>query len=261
MKKAVAFIFMTVIGLALLVFTGTRTLRLIDSTLPGGDAQVAGYLALVALDGGLVIWPLVYLHGSRGMWQRGIALIMVLVSFLGVVAAMVADTFLQAGRNGITAVVAPGLITSAIWLVTVIIALNIGAVVLMHLTSPENMLGQAYEEAQTKIVNAQLRAISENADALAAELAPRLGQDWRNTQRSQWAAGLGAVHKPQGKLIGGGQQGLRANAGKILDGVVRGEARGRVVVTTASAADSGGDESDREDVTPPDFHQPPRPRQ
>ena len=69
-------------------------------TLPA-DKQVLAYFGLAALDGGLLAWLLAYLHGSHGGWQRGIAIMMVLVDFIGAVAMFTLDTIYNTGKAGL----------------------------------------------------------------------------------------------------------------------------------------------------------------
>jgi hypothetical protein len=196
MKKAVALILMTLLTLALLLFTASRTLRLVESTLPA-DSQTMGYLALAAIDGGLLIWPAVYLYGARGMWQRGISVLMIVVSLIGVAIAVVADTFLQAGRNGVTAKINPDQMTASIWIVTAIILLNVTAGVLMHITSPENLEAQEDEETHSRIHRAQMRARKEKAAQLEAEISGPLAEDWRAKHYQQYMAQMTYYQPPQ----------------------------------------------------------------
>jgi hypothetical protein len=174
-------------ALGLIGYTGSRTVHLVQTTLPA-DAHVLGYLALFALDGGIVIWCLMFLYGARGNWQRGIALLMVLVDFTGVVVTMAADTQIQASKNGVVGNVGQDLSNGAIWFVIIIIALNVAGVIFTHLTDPDHLKMQAEEEARGKIEAAAIRQISLNADVLAAKLAPVLGTEWVNDMTAQYTA-------------------------------------------------------------------------
>lgn len=136
-SNPLALILVTFLGLALLVYTGSRTVRLVEMTLPD-DAKLQGYMALAALDGGLIFWSLAHIYTSKSqLWQRAISLIMIIVSLSGVIMAMIADTWLQASHKGTVGKVSEDLATGAIWLVTVVIALNVLAVICMHLAHSE----------------------------------------------------------------------------------------------------------------------------
>ena len=194
MKQKIALALVTMMGLALLGYTALRTLDLIQMTLPL-DQQTIGYLALVAFDGGLVGWTLFFLHGAKGSWQRGIAAMMIVVSLAGVLIAFGADTLYQSGVRGTTAELDPAIVATAIWGMVLIIGANVGAVVATHLTDPEARKAMAEEEARDKIVEAALRQIDSNADSLAAELSPKIGEAWVTEMRAQFS------HSLQGKKM------------------------------------------------------------
>lgn len=191
MRSKIALLLVTMMGLALLGYTAIRTLDLVQLTLPA-DQQAVGYLALVAFDGGLIGWTLFYLHGAKGAWQRGIAALMIAVSLAGVLLGFGADTFYQANERGTLAQLDPALVATAIWGMVLIIGANVGAVTAVHLTDPEARRQQAEEEARDRITETALRQIQQNAERLAAELAPQLGAAWLSEMRAQYTAGTAA---------------------------------------------------------------------
>src|SRR5512136_315255 len=89
------------LGGALLIYTASRTLNLLQLTLPAGQKELA-FLALAAFDGGLVLWALFFLKGASGGWQRGISALMIAVSLVGVIVAFGADTLIGAASAGLT---------------------------------------------------------------------------------------------------------------------------------------------------------------
>jgi len=197
MKPKIATLLITLMGLALLGFTALRTLDLIQLTLPA-DQQTYGYLALVAFDGGLLGWTLFFLFGARGPWQRAIAACMIVVSLAGVLIAFGADTLYQANARGTLTRLDPAVVATAIWAMVVIIGLNIAAVTGLHLASPDARRARAEEEAQDKIDEAALAQIAENADSLAAEIAPARGQAWVASMRARYHTGVGDPLPPPG---------------------------------------------------------------
>lgn len=72
-----------------------------------------------------------------------------------------------------------------------VIGLNIAATVASHLMSPEALRAQAEEEADDKIETATLAQITNQADTLAAEIAPVVAADWVNKKRVQHMANIG----------------------------------------------------------------------
>lgn len=209
MRKSIATILMTFLGLALLGYTATRTLDLVELTLPP-ESRIVGYLALAALDGGLIIWLLVFMYGARGAWQRAISLMMIIVSLVGIAIAVIADTFINAGARGALAKADSGTIAAAIWLISIIIVLNVAAAVAMHITDPDHLKAQAEEEARNKIEAMAIKQIAANADNLAAELAPSIGEAWVQSMRSQY---LDPISEPK-QLPGGNRTNFFSRAAK-----------------------------------------------
>lgn len=197
MKSAITKLLITTLGLCLLGYTAVRTVDLITLTLPG-DKQVTGYLALAAFDGGLIAWSLFFMNGAKGAWQRGIAILMTLVSAFGVLAALAADTFYHASEAGITRGVDPVFIESVVWVMVAVIGLNILAVTFVHITDPNRLKAMAEAEAMDRIESATLALIARSADSLAAELAPVQAAKWVEDMRARHGAGvLPTSHVPK----------------------------------------------------------------
>lgn len=190
MFKKIGGLLVTLLGLTLLVYSATRSLDFIMLTLPP-DRQVLAYFGLAALDGGLLAWILAYLYGSRGGWQRGISLLMILVDLIGAVAMFTLDTLYNTGRSGLTNAMTSEEIQTAVLALSMIIALNIAATIAHHLTEPDSLKKQSEEEAFSKIEDAAIRQIGEHSEALASELAPQIADDWMQVTRARYKAALG----------------------------------------------------------------------
>ncbi len=175
----------------LLIYSATRSLDFISLTLPP-DKQILAWFGLAALDGGLIAWTLAYLHGAKG-WQRPIAFAMVIVDLIGAIAMFTLDTLYNAGTKGLVVSLTEQEIMWAVIGLSAVIGLNIAATVANHLLSPEALRQQAEEEADDKIETATLEKITENADALAAEVAPIVAADWVSKKRVQHMAKVGSV--------------------------------------------------------------------
>ena len=185
MFKKIGSLSVMVLAVLLLIYSGSRSLNFIQMTLPP-DNQILAFFGLAALDGGLIAWLLTYLNGSHGGWQRGIALIMVLVDFLGAFAMFTLDTLFNTGLAGMTAQMTPDSITVAVIGLSIVIGLNIAATVAHHLTDPDRLREQAEEEAKSRIEDQALRLLNENANQLAAQLAPQIAKDWMEDTASQY---------------------------------------------------------------------------
>jgi hypothetical protein len=195
MFKKIGTLIVTVLGTLLLVYSATRSLDFISLTLPP-DRQILAWFGLAALDGGLIAWLLAFLYGSRGGWQRAISLLMILIDLVGAVAMFTLDTLYNTGKTGMTATLTPDEIQTAVLALSGVIALNIAAVVAHELTDPEKLKAAAEEEAFSKVEDATLKQISQNADQLAAQLAPTLAADWMQNTRARYTAYLGTGRIP-----------------------------------------------------------------
>lgn len=194
MFKKIGKLLVTVLAAALLIYSATRSLDFIQLTLPA-DKAVLGYFGLAALDGGLICWLLAYLFGSSGGWQRGISLLMVLVDFVGCVTFFTMDSLYTTGKSGLTIALSQNAIFTAVIGLSLVIALNIGAVIFHHLTDPGMLQAQAEEEAHSQIQDAALSQIKQHAGALAAELAPQIGADWLVNTRAKYQHRLASGSK------------------------------------------------------------------
>jgi hypothetical protein len=195
MLKKIGALIVTLLGGALLVYSATRSLDFIGLTLPA-DRQILAWFGLAALDGGLIAWILAYMYGSRGGWQRAVSILMVLVDLVGAVAMFTADTLYQTGASGLTDTMSADTIQTVVLALSGVIALNITATVAHHLTDPDKLKEQAEEEAFSKVEDATLKQISENADQLAAQVAPMLAADWMQNTRARYLANLGTGRIP-----------------------------------------------------------------
>jgi hypothetical protein len=195
MLKKIGVLVITILGGALLVYSATRSLDFISLTLPE-DRQILAYFGLAALDGGIIAWLLSFMYGSRGGWQRAIAVLMLIVDVIGAIAMFTLDTLYNTGKNGMTTQMTPETITNAVLALSAIIALNIIATIAHHVTEPEKLREQAEEEAFSKVEEAALKQISKNADQLAAKLAPTMAADWMRQTEARYLSYVGTGKMP-----------------------------------------------------------------
>lgn len=175
MNKAIAMTVTLLIGLALMIYSASRTLALLQMTLPAGQGDLA-FLALAAFDGGLIGWTLTFMFGAEGSWQRAIAAMMIAVCLVGVIVGFGADSILGALNGG---VVARGTVDGNFGLTVVlatvaIIALNIAATVGFHVMSPANRRRMQEETFSDHIEAAAFKKSGEAIPILAAQLAEQL---------------------------------------------------------------------------------------
>jgi hypothetical protein len=185
MKNWIGKILITILGLALLVYSATRSVDFISMTLPA-DRQIMAYFGLAALDGGIIVWLMAFMYGSHGGAQRGISILMVGVDFVGAVAMFTADTILNTGEAGLTGRIDKESMLTFVVVLSLIIALNIGAGLAHHITDPDHMRKMADEEAHGKIEDQARNMVSKQADQLAAELAPVIADHWMAQTRAKY---------------------------------------------------------------------------
>lgn len=185
MFKKIGSLLVTILGVALLVYSATRSLDFISLTLPA-DRQVLAWFGLAALDGGLVAWFLAYLYGSSGGWQRGIAILMVLVDFIGAVAMFTLDTLYNTGKAGLTAAMTGNEVQTAVLALSIVIALNIAATIAHHLTDPDQLKAQAEEEARAEVDDLALSLVRQNSKILASQMAPQIAGEWMDSTAAKY---------------------------------------------------------------------------
>jgi hypothetical protein len=191
MSKRLPSIVLFLIAGALLIYTASQTLDLLKLFLPTEQAPLA-YLALVAFDGGLLGWSYFFAKGARGSWQRSIAAIMIAVSIAAVVIGFGGETFFKASEKGLVKVT-QDMSTTVVWAVCAVIAANVVAIVVTHLTSPEHRKSMAEEEANDVIEDAVIDAIKKCAPMTARQIAPRKVEEWVTGQIQFYLPG-GVTH-------------------------------------------------------------------
>jgi hypothetical protein len=176
MSKRLPSLVLFIIAGALLIYTASQTLDLLKMFLPAEQAPLA-YLALVAFDGGLLGWSFFFAKGARGSWQRSIAAIMIVVSIVAVVIGFAGETFFNASKKGMLTIT-PDMSATVVWAVCGVIAANVVAIVVTHLTSPEHRRSMAEEEANDVIEDAVIEAIKRSAPITARQIAPHKVTEW-----------------------------------------------------------------------------------
>jgi len=164
-------------AVALLLFTGWRTYNLLAMTAPGSIIMPA--LGLVVFDVGFVCWTVLFLHKAEGIPQRTVTIIGAIADLLLVVAAVIADIFL----DGQTLAAVPHWVGfAALIVVGVAVAINVGLVFLYHVTDPraittirerarQDKIDDALRTEEDETVDLALKMFREQRRAVAAQLA------------------------------------------------------------------------------------------
>ena len=185
MKKSIATLLITALGLALMIYTAMRGLDFIMQTLPA-DKQILAYFALAATEGGVLFFLGYYLYGADGSMQRAISIIMLVIDFLGSIALFTADTLLRAGENGVIKTLAADEMLSVIYAMSGLIALNVAASIGLHLADPEALKRSIAADVKDKVQAEALRQLAEQSANIAAELSPSVALSMADEIRAQY---------------------------------------------------------------------------
>lgn len=200
LAKSFTFILVAIMALALMIFTASRTLDLLQLLLPANQSIFA-YLALVAFDGGLLGWSLFFAYGARGQYQRAIALLMVIVSLAAIGITTIADLYLSAARKGLVDALSEQQRLSVLLAVGVVIFVNVAAFFVVHITEPGRLRAMATENANDKIHAKTLEHIQREAEVVAARLAPILAEQWVRETMASHLGGSALAKQPAAKSI------------------------------------------------------------
>lgn len=160
-------ILLLVIGGALLGYTAFRSASILRSTLPS-DAQVLAYVGLAGLDGGLLAWTLYLRHSARGDVQRAVATFMVAVELFGVALTSIGDSLMHTAGAQMPEYV----LVAVVWGVPGIIAINIVAITVVHLSDPGAQIEQAKRQLSDEVQRQVSEQLRQNVAQLASQVAP-----------------------------------------------------------------------------------------
>ncbi len=177
MSQRATSILIGLMELALLAFTGSRTLDLLQQLLPANQSIFA-YLGLVAFDGGLVGWSLFFVYGAHGSYQRAISLLMIVVSLVAIGISVIADLIISASDRGLVDAMPEQGRLAVLIAVGVIVFVNVAAFFLAFITEPDRLRAMAVESAKDKIHARSLALISQKAEAIAPDMAEQLSEQW-----------------------------------------------------------------------------------
>jgi hypothetical protein len=200
--KFVALVAFFIIGGGLLLYAASRSLDFVQSTLPANN-QILGYFALLATSGGLIGWLLVFLHRAEGIIQRGTALLMVLIDFIGEATLFTMDTLYRSGQNGLVSQMTPDEVRTVIIAMSALIALNIFATIVFELGKMDVIKEIAEGAARDLVMFKALAQIEKDSEAVADEMLEEILSQWRGNFRSAYGSadrlGLGQYQSKEKK--------------------------------------------------------------
>lgn len=173
MGKKFGNVWVTIIGLILLVYTASRSYEFLAMTFPP-DKAVLAFAGLIALDGGIIAWLRTYQSTGIGLAQRAIAASMILIDFVGSALTFIADTLYNTGKVGMTFELASQDMWTIILVVSLIIAANVGASVAFHMLDPESQKKRALSDARAEVDEEAIRLVKNGTAEMAAKIAPQM---------------------------------------------------------------------------------------
>lgn len=186
-------VFALIFFIALILWTASLTLGIMDIVLPHNPA--AKYYALALFDGGALVWLGMFAYQARGVPQRGVSLLMFCLDFLGVILMTIGGVYM--GGQALADI--PAWLGSA--LVNGVIGAtlaNVGAAYYFHLNNPEtreSMQAQSLEDTINEEAIRQARANVERearqlgsimARRATARIKYRLALPMSVNERSEW---------------------------------------------------------------------------
>jgi hypothetical protein len=130
--RTIAKIFFGIFVAGLLAWTASLTVAEVKEILP--NDPITPYFALVLFDGGALTWLGVWIYLARGLYQRAIALMIMIVDLAGVV-LLAAGRLLMGGQDITNTPENLGM--TIIWGVIGVTLANVTALYVYHLSEPE----------------------------------------------------------------------------------------------------------------------------
>ena len=188
-----------VMAAALVIYAASRTLDFVNETL-GNEDKIIGYLALFATTGGAIAWLMAFLNDARGIAQKGIALVMVIIDVLGEIALFTIDTLMRSGQNGMTTVLTQEEIYATVMGMSLLIGLNIIATFAYHIMDADNMEAMEDHFSEWQIKMAIQKAKREKAAEIANTIAMREAQAYEIEMMEKDRSGKVTTEKNEGFL-------------------------------------------------------------
>lgn len=177
MSKFISNLFLGALAIGLTIFTATRTLDLLSQWLPVNQ-QIMQWLGLAAFEGGFYFWAFYFSAGAKGDAQRGIAIVMTCICFLGIAVATIMDLVLVGADTGKLPPINTNLKFTIVVFVGVIIVLNVAAFMAAKLFDVDRLKAAAEQSAEDMIHSAGLQAIHKIGPQIAMAAAPLVAEEW-----------------------------------------------------------------------------------
>lgn len=201
-------IWVTLVKLVLLVVTGIMTWQFLSYVM-GPDKQLFAILGLVAFEGGILLWPMVYKRDAVTPTMEGIAVTMIAVSWVGIGLAFIGEIMRY---NAEAAALLEWMIPVMPFAVGAIVLLNVLAYTAIQMLSPKAAMERANRQAAMARMQADLIYRQQAARATIAA-AQADAPDAAQVSAAQTVGVLGARHRGKGSTSNGASTGTPAQGG------------------------------------------------
>lgn len=182
LAKTIGGILFAVFCLVVFFWTASLSLAELRIILPGDP--IMPYVGLVLTDFGALTWLLVFIGRAKGLMQRSIAIIMLVIDLTGVI-LLSAGRLLTAGQT--LAEVPKELGPTLIWGIIGLTLINLIAAYVFHISEPDVMkeinFGVLTDRLHKEALDQAERNIEAEAQALGAVLAARATADLKYSLR------------------------------------------------------------------------------
>lgn len=172
------------LGIAVYSFGVWNTWGLLSMLIPGDWLRPA--LGVALFDFGMVVWFGVFVYHSRGLGQRGIALIAGVLSLVGMLLSNWYFLTLSSGQTLVKIGPEDGLWALRIVEYGIIVAVCSG--VLHYLLNPEILERMRQQAREDKVMDQAAQMADRKVDDVAAEVADQIGDDMRESALRKLAA-------------------------------------------------------------------------
>lgn len=170
MKQKIAKASFYSVAVGMFLFTAYMTLTFVSAVLP--DAPLLVQMAtLLVFDGGMLAWMVVFTSYAQGTTQRATAIVTCVFDFIGVGLMVAAEVAIASSL----ATDLP-LESWATWAVAGWTFVNVGALLVFHLSDPETQKEMASQSRRDKLTELAHKLVDEDLDSMALNLAEQIKQ-------------------------------------------------------------------------------------
>lgn len=183
-------IWTTLVKLVLLVVTGIMTWQFLSYVM-GPDKQLFAILGLVAFEGGIILWPMIYKRDAVTPTMESIAVTMIAVSWVGIGLAFIGEIMRY---NAQAAALLANWVPIMPFAVGAIVLINVLAYTAIQMLSPKAAMERA--DRRARMAGAQADLLYKQASARAImDAAQADAPDAARVKAAATVGALGARHR------------------------------------------------------------------